>query len=132
MCRWLWALLGVPSTRTVYKCLRDKGLGTCINVRECAQNTLPRVEILWGIADNIGMENYIYSVEIFEHHVGIQEYHLFSSSRKAEDFAEGYMTQQEESWYAVYQCLGTSTEDEVRIWGGSGEDVIIRRKSLLG
>jgi hypothetical protein len=78
------------------------------------------------------MENYIYSVEIFEHHVGIQEYHLFSSSRKAEDFAEGYMTQQEESIDEVYQALGTSTEDEVRIWGGSGEDVIIRRMDLLG
>ena len=102
-------------------------------MRECAQNTLPRVEILWGIADNIGMENYIYSVEIFEHHVGIQEYHLFSSSRKAEDFAEGYMTQWEKGNVgSIYQALGTGNEDEVRIWGGSGEDVIIRRKSLLG
>jgi len=33
---------------------------------------------------------------------------------------------------SIYQALGTGNEDEVRIWGGSGEDVIIRRKSLMG
>jgi len=42
------------------------------------------------------------------------------------------MTQQEESIDEVYQKLGTSTEDEVRIWGGWEEDVIIRRMDLLG
>ena len=78
------------------------------------------------------MNKTVYSVEIFEHHVGIREYHLFLSSRKAADFAEGYMTQQEESIDEVYQKLGTSTEDEVRIWGGSEEDVIIRPMDLIG
>jgi hypothetical protein len=80
------------------------------------------------------MENYIYSVEIFEHHVGIQEYYLFSSSRKAEDFADGYMTQREESLGRKYETASVlpHEEDVVRIWEGSGEDVIIRRKPLMG
>ena len=77
------------------------------------------------------MENYIYSVEIFEHHVGLQEYYLFSSSRKAEYFAEDHMAQREESIDEVYQELGVETDDMVRIWGGSGEDVVIRRKDLM-
>ena len=81
------------------------------------------------------MEKYIYSVEVFEHHVGIQEYHLFSSSRKAEDFADGYMSHREE-WlgrkYQTASVLQGHEEDVVRIWEGSGEDVIIRRKLLMG
>lgn len=77
------------------------------------------------------MENYIYSVEIFEHHVGLQEYYLFSSWQKARDFAEGHMIQREESIDEVFQQLGVETDDMVRIWGGSGEDVVIRRKDLM-
>jgi hypothetical protein len=79
------------------------------------------------------MENYIYSVEIFEHHVGIQEYHLFSSPLKAEDFADGFMTQREEWLGRKYDLASVldQEEDVVRIWEGSGEDVIIRRKLLM-
>lgn len=76
---------------------------------------------------------HIYSVEIFEHHVGISEYHLFSSPLKAEDFADGYMTQREEWLGRKYETRSVldHEEDVVRVWEGSGEDVIIRRKDLM-
>ena len=77
---------------------------------------------------------HIYSVEVHEHHVGLQEYHLFSSSEKAEDFADGFMTQREEWLGTKYETADVRAyeEDVVRVWTGSGEDVIIRKKSLLG
>lgn len=80
------------------------------------------------------MESSIYSVEILEHHVGLQEYHLFSSEKKAEDFAEGYMTQREDYLGRKYETVNVLhyEEDVLRAWEGSGEDVIIRRKDLLG
>ena len=80
------------------------------------------------------MEHSIYSVEIFEHHVGLQEYHLFSSEKKAEDFADGFMTQREERLGRKYETasIPNHEKDMVRIWERSGEDVIIRKKDLLG
>jgi hypothetical protein len=82
------------------------------------------------------MENYtyIYSVEIHEHHVGLQDYWVFSSSQKAEDFADGFMTQREEWLDTKFETADVRNceEDVVRIWTRAGEDVIIRKKDLLG
>lgn len=77
---------------------------------------------------------HIYSVEIHEHHVGLQDYWVFSSSQKAGEFAEGFMTQREERLDTKYETADVRDyeEDVVRIWTRSGEDVIIRKKDLLG
>lgn len=73
------------------KCIGGRGLGACINVRECAQNTLPRVEILRAIADNIGMSKAIYTVVEGEDNYGISIFELFDSEAKARAYAEGRM-----------------------------------------
>lgn len=75
------------------------------------------------------MENSIYSVEIEIHYEGIYKYFLFSSSQKARDFAQGYMdgTPDEE-----FRPDTSPFEDVISVWEGTGKDVIIRKKDLLG
>ena len=75
------------------------------------------------------MENYCYSVEIVEHHVGIYEYKLFGSWLSAVDYAKDYM----ERLFSIedYKAKDSSEDDVVRLFEGEGESVIIRRKDLL-
>ena len=63
----------------------------CINVRECAQNTLPRVEIFWARADNIGMNKLVYTVVEGEDNYGFGGFKLFDSEAKARAYAKGRM-----------------------------------------
>lgn len=77
------------------------------------------------------MEN-IYSVEIEVHFEGISDYYLFSSPKKALDFAEGYMDQREKELERQYEATSSESDEELRVWRSRGEDVIIRRKSLMG
>jgi hypothetical protein len=80
------------------------------------------------------MQNDIYSVELEVHYEGISKYFLFSSWEKAQDFADGFMTQREQSLDKRYWTADVRAyeEDVVRVWEDSGENVIIRKKSLLG
>jgi hypothetical protein len=105
-----------------------------LRTKKTPPKTNPTLDFERWIADNIGMENIIYSVELHEHHVGLQEYHLFSSEQKAEDFADGFMTQREEWLGRKYETADVRfyEKDVVRVWERSGEDVIIRKKDLLG
>ena len=75
------------------------------------------------------MENYCYSVEIFEHHVGICEYKLFSSWLSGVDYAKGYMKRMD--GIEDYKVKDSTEDDVVRLFEGEGESVIIRRKDLL-
>ena len=84
---------------------------------------------------------YIYSVEIEVHYEGITDYYLFSSPKKALDFAEGYMDQREreldpdtveDELERQYEATLAESDEELRVWRSRGEDVIIRRKSLMG
>ena len=119
--------MGLRAGRERPKPLSDKHL----RPKKTTPKTESALDFERRIADNIGMEH-IYSVEVHEHHVGLQEYHLFSSSEKAEDFADGFMTQREEWLGTKFETGSAYEEDVVRIWTRSGEDVIIRKKSLLG
>jgi len=105
-----------------------------LGMKKTPPKTNPTLDFERWIADNIGMENIIYSVELHEHHVGLQEYYLFSSEQKAEDFADGFMTQREEGLGGKYETADIRyyEQDVVRVWERSGEDVIIRKKDLLG
>ena len=109
------------------KSIFDKHLRT----KKTPPKTKLALDFPWRIADNIGMKH-IYSVEIFEHHVGIQDYWVFSSSVGAEQFADGYMTQREEHLGMKYAMDRPEEEDMLRIWESQGESVIIRKKDLLG
>ena len=73
---------------------------------------------------------HIYSVEIEVHYEGISRYYLFSSPKKALDFAEGYMSERSFKELAA-DSVAVDVEDVLRVWEGSGQDVVIRRKPLM-